>query len=186
MSDEEIIGLYQRRDKSAIARSEEMYGGYCMSVAGNILGSREDSEECVSDTWFAAWNAIPPASPARLKLFFARITRNLAVDRLRRNGAQKRGGGEAALSLEELSECVPGSERVEENLDKKLLTECIGNFLKGLSVPVRQIFIRRYFFACSIEDIARECGCSRNSVTVSLCRTRGELKKFLEKEGFLL
>lgn len=184
LTDSEIIGLYRERSKRAIEESGAKYGAYCYKVANNILCSREDSEECVNDTWLCAWNTIPPKCPERLKMFFAKITRNLSLDRLRREGAKKRGGGETALSIEELSECIPGNDRPDEALDKKLLEECINRFLKGISRRERQIFLRRYFFAEPVSDIAKGFGITENAASVSLCRTREKLREHLKKEGF--
>ncbi|MCM1578273.1 MAG: sigma-70 family RNA polymerase sigma factor [Ruminococcus sp.] len=184
VSDNEIISLYFARRQQAVALSREKYGAYCFEVARNILSSREDSEECVNDTWLAAWNVIPPQKPARLKMFFAKITRNSALDLVRRQGAKKRGSGEFAMSLEELSECL-GGRSVEEELDAKSLGECVNGFLKSLPQKDRRIFLRRYFFADSAADIAKRYGVTPNAAAVSLCRTREKLREHLKKEGFL-
>lgn len=184
MEDTQIIELYQRRSEKAIAESDKKYGAYCFTVANNILANKEDSGECVNDTWLHTWNIIPPQCPDRLKMFFAKITRNLSVDRLKRRNAQKRGAGELELALDELEECVPGSSFVENVLDEKLLTECIENFLREIPQRDRQLFLRRYFFTESVSSIASRFKISENVVSVSLHRTRGKLKKYLEKEGF--
>ena len=87
MTDEEIVALYWRRDEAAVRATAEKYGGYCRTVAGRILDRREDVEECLSDTWLGAWNAIPPHRPRRLELFLGKITRGLAFDRRGGDGA---------------------------------------------------------------------------------------------------
>ncbi|MBQ7873565.1 MAG: sigma-70 family RNA polymerase sigma factor [Oscillospiraceae bacterium] len=186
MKDEKIIGLYWQRDESAIAESEKKYGAYCFAVAENILHDREDSEEALSDTWMRSWNSIPPKKPQNLKLFFAKITRNLAFDRFKVKTAEKRGGGETALIIGELGECVPSAFCVEEEIAGKELRESINSFVKGLSLRERNVFIRRYFFAEKIGDIAKRYGISENNVSVILSRTRKKLKTHLEREGDFL
>ena len=104
MEDAEIIELYFRRSEEAIAESDRKYGAYCSSIAWRILKSREDSEECVSDTWLRAWGAMPPARPRFLRAFFGKITRNLSLGRYERDHAAKRGGGEVSIALDELGE----------------------------------------------------------------------------------
>ena len=123
MEDCAIIALYWARDEAAIARSQEKYGGYCRAVAGRLLASPQDAEECVSDTWLAAWGSMPPHRPQALRMFFAKLTRRLAFNRYKANTAEKRGGGQLPLVLEELAECVAGSEDVQqqvEDLQKQL------------------------------------------------------------------
>ena len=107
MEDSRIIELYESRDQQAISQSDMKYGGYCFSVGYNILGVREDTEECVNETWLRAWNSIPPQKPKMLSAFFGRITRNIAFDRYRASKTAKRGKGEIAAVLEELDECIP-------------------------------------------------------------------------------
>ena len=111
MEDSAIIDLYWAREERALSETDTKYGGYCRSIAHNILKNREDSEECVSDTWLHAWNAMPPQRPSILSSFLGRITRNLSFDRCRRQNAEKRGGGSLPLALDELSECVPAPGR---------------------------------------------------------------------------
>lgn len=120
MDDERIIELYWRRDERAVAETGRKYGAYCHAVSMNILGVREDAEECVNDTSVRAWNAIPPQHPKRLQAWLARITRNLSIDRYNRNHAQRRGGGSITALLSELDECVPTSASVESAVDERL------------------------------------------------------------------
>ena len=115
MEDQGIIALFFKRSEQAIEETDKKYGGYCYSIAYNILSNREDSEESVSDTYLAAWNTIPPQNPKLLNAFLAKITRYISIDRWRKLGAKCRGGGEVTLSLEELNECVDG-----KNVEKEL------------------------------------------------------------------
>ena len=182
LEDIEIIRLYRNRSKNAISESNKKYGAYCFTVANNILSDREDSEECVNDTWLRTWNVIPPQCPDRLKLFFAKITRSLSIDKLRQRNRKKRGNGEFSLALDELRECVPAGGQVEDSLDEKLLSECIDAFLREIPKRDRQMFLLRYFFTESVSKIASLFGMSENAVSVSLHRTRAKLKERLQKE----
>lgn len=185
MTDNEIIELYKARSETAIAESDTKYGAYCFAVADNILNNREDSGECVNDTWLYAWNVIPPKCPDILRLFFAKITRNLSIDKLRKRTSKKRGEGELELALEELEECVPDKgSSVEEALDEKQLSVVIDEFLRTIPQRDRQFFLRRYFFTEAVSKIAARFKVSENIVSVSLHRTRAKLKSHLEKEGF--
>ena len=184
MEDTEIIALYQDRREEAIVQSDKKYGAYCFTIAYNILANNEDSAECVNDTWLRAWKVIPPECPDRLKIFFAAITRNLSIDRIKSRSAQKRGKGELAIVLEELAECVPDGKDVEDSFDEKLLTRSIENFLKNIPKRDRQLFIRRYFFTEPVRNIAKKFGIKENAVYVSLHRTRKKLHKHLQEEGF--
>ncbi|MCL2153263.1 MAG: hypothetical protein FWH57_09970 [Oscillospiraceae bacterium] len=121
MTDAEIIDLFWNRDQAAITQTSKQYGNYCYAIANGILNNREDSEECVSDTWLKAWNAIPPQRPYKLSLFLGKITRNLAFDKYKMNRAKKRGGSEFALVLDELDECIPSSNTVEQTIETEEL-----------------------------------------------------------------
>lgn len=185
MSDEEIIGLYWKRDETAITESAGQYGRYCQSIALRILESAEDSEECVNDTWLKSWNALPPGKPDRLSVFFGKITRNLAFDRYRKKHAGKRGGGETALVLEELEDCVSSGSSVEKEFDDSELSRSINQFVRSLPDRERNIFLARYWYGFSIIQIGKKFGMKENSVKVNLHRSRTKLKEHLLKEGFV-
>ena len=185
MEDTKIIELYFDRNESAITETDQKYGAYCRSIAWNILQNHEDSEECVSDTWLRAWNAMPPEKPNILRQFLAKITRNLSFDRFRSDHAQKRGSGEVPLALEELKECV-GSGDPATDAERKLLEELIGQFLQQLSQRDRGVFLRRYFYMESRKDIAARYGMKETNVRLCLSRTRQRLREYLRKEDFPL
>ena len=126
MEDSRIVALYWARDEEAIRATASKYGSYCRSIADNILRSREDAEECVGDTWFRAWGLMPDKRPGILSSFLGGITRSMALDRYRSQHGQKRGGGETALALEELAECVPGGAEPARVYEQKELAEAIG------------------------------------------------------------
>ena len=184
MEDSRIINLYWQRNPDAIAETNDKYGDYCFNVADNILKNHEDAEECVNDTWLRAWNTIPPQRPAKLKLFLAKITRNLAFDLYRTKSAEKRGQGEIDLVMDELSECIPSKYSVCAEYEGRELAECIRNFAKTLPVRDCNILIRRYFYAEAVSDIAKKYGMKENNVTVILHRSRKKLKEYLVKEGY--
>lgn len=185
MEDEAIISLYYARDERAVTETAQKYGGYCESVARRILPSPEDTEECVSDTWLRAWNAIPPARPDPLRLFLGKLTRNLALMRWREQHARKRGGGETALVCEELAECLPGGEDPAAQFEAKELAGEIRTFLKGVGAEDRYLFLARYWYCCSIREIAARFRCSEGRVRTRLYRTRQKLHAYLREEGFV-
>ena len=186
MEDSWIVELYWKKNSDAILASEEKYGSYCCAIAENILHNREDAEECVNDTWLHAWNAIPPQRPQSLKLFLARITRNLSFNRWKAQSAEKRGGHETALVLDELAECVPAGQSPEDQLDGAALAELLDAFLETLSPEDRRIFLRRYWYCDSVREIASRCGYSQSKVKMTLKRARDKLRALLEKEDIRL
>lgn len=186
MTDTKIIDLYWSRQESAIVESNLKYGSYCRTIALNILNQEEDAEECVSDTWMRSWEEIPPARPQKLRYFFAKITRNLALDRYRAKHAQKRGNGEITLVFDELQECITNPDTVENAVMAKELGQQINLFLKTLPQREATLFVRRYFFAEPIQAIAKKQGISVNNASVLLSRVRQKLKKHLAQEGYEL
>lgn len=184
MEDKQIVELFWERDPQALLHSQEKYGAYCLKVAQNILPA-EDAEECVNDTWLQAWSAIPPARPENLQFYLATVTRNQALDRYRKDHAQKRGGGVVNTALEELAECLTSGENPQELYQAKELEGAINRFVRSLPVRDGNIFIRRYYFLESLDEISVRYRISKGSLSVILSRTRAKLKKCLEKEGFL-
>ena len=182
MEDREIVQLYWDRDERAIEESERKYGGLCRSVALRVLESMEDSEECVSDTWLRSWNVIPPQRPSLLGAFLARITRNLALDRWRASHAAKRLGGETALALEELGDCVSG-ESLENEVDRRELARVLNAFLRSLPEGDRNLFLRRYWSVEILESLAKQEGMSVSALHRRLRRLRSALADHLRKEG---
>lgn len=180
MEDQQIIELYFARSETAIAETARKYGNYCRTIAGNILRDDSDSEECVSDTWLRAWNAIPPQRPARLGTFLGRITRNLALDRWRSRTSQSRGGG---VIPEELDECLTAGDPTQTMTDRVVLTQVLDRFLEGLSPNKRKLFLRRYWYFATVEELSRDFGMTQSGVKMTLLRLRRELKEILIQEG---
>ena len=182
MSDSQIIELYFNRDQQAITQSNLHYGAYCRRIAMNILSSREDSEECVNDTWHNAWNAIPPTKPLSLAAFFGKIVRNLSISRYRKAKAAKRFDGLTML-LSDFEECVPSTESVVQQSETKLLAETIDGWLGRLPKEERVLFIRRYWFGEAVKALAKEYECSQNHMAQLMLRLRKSLRTTLESEG---
>ncbi len=183
MEDEAIVTLYWQRSEEAIARTDQKYGRYCHAIAYNILQDHQDSDECVNDTYLSLWEIIPPRRPSLLSALLAKITRNHALDRCKYNRAEKRGGGQVALALDELSECVGKSE--EDYLEGRALTELLNNFLTELPQKSREVFLLRYWYICSVKQIGDKLGLSESNVKMTLLRSRKQLRSLLEKEGIL-
>lgn len=184
MDDSKIIDLYFERSEFAISETAVKYGSYCYSIAHNILSSREDSQECVNDTYLAAWNAIPPQRPRMLSAFLGKITRRISLDRWKYRYTAKRGGGEVPLVLDELEACISGGETPEDSLIRKEQLQCLDLFLKQLPQIQRKVFVCRYWYMESIPEIASRFDFSESKVTSMLYRTRGKLRAMMKKEGF--
>ncbi|MBR0447135.1 MAG: RNA polymerase sigma factor [Clostridia bacterium] len=184
MTDERIVELYWQRDESAIEQTTRQYGDVLLRLAYRILADLGESEETVNDTYLKAWHTMPPQKPSRLGAFLSKITRELAIDRYRRRKAEKRAASEYALSLEELGECVPGGESPDENLDAHQLAQVIGTYLATLKPAARETFLRRYFYAESLQETAEAMGASLSWVKSTLHRVRLGLRTYLEKEGY--
>ena len=183
MEDDKIIDLYWARSQQAITASEEKYGPYCAAIARRILDREEDAEECVNDTWLRAWNAMPPQRPSILSAFFGKLTRNLSLDRWRRNQAAKRGGSQVEVALHELEDCLPDRRRPDEELEARETAALISAFLRRQPELERKLFIRRYFHLESLEDLGRRFGLRAGQVKSKLHRTRQKLRAELEREG---
>ena len=184
MEDEKIVALYFERNENAIRESDAKYGRFLFSIAENILRDVEDSKECVNDTYLKAWNTIPPKRPSPLKAFLGRITRQLSLNRLEQETAQKRGGGQYRLALDELEECIPAKSGDGEWADRMALTGLLNRFLRSLPEEQRYVFIRRYWYLEPVSEIAAAAGAGESKVKSQLARMRAKLRRQLEKEGF--
>lgn len=185
MQDADIIALYFARSEQAITETNEKYGAYLNCVAYNILRDHSDTEEIVEDTYMAAWKAMPPEWPDKLKHFLSRITRNLSFKRLEYNSAAKRASGTRVL-LEELEECLPSSHSLEDDMDAHLISELLNQFLSELSTSDVQLFVCRYFYAMTLQEISSKYTIPMRKVQYRLSMMRSELRVLLEKEGIAL
>ena len=179
MDDSKIIELYFDRDKSAITQTKDKYGRLLYSVSYNILNDREDAEECENDTYMAAWEQIPPTKPQVLSAFLSRITRNISFKKLRSQTAQKRGGGNSLLPIDELADYIPDKTNAFTTLE---LTEILNKILRELPTRDRQVFICHYWYCDSIKDISRQFGFTQSKVKMILSRTRAKLLDHLEAQ----
>lgn len=185
MEDTEIVGLYWARDQRAVHETAAKYGRFLKKLSANILSDDLDAEECVNDTYLAAWGSMPEHRPSMLGAYLAKLARRLSLTRLRTRLAQKRGGGEAAAAIDELAEILPAREDTEKTVEMAELARALDRFLDGLSARERSLFLRRYFGFETLAGLARDAGTSEGAVKQSLHRTRAKLRAFLEKEDWL-
>ena len=184
MEDAHIVRLFWERDQTAISESSKKYGKYCHSIAYGILADQGDAEESVNDAYLDAWNTMPPHRPAVLSTFLGKLTRRVSIDKWRARRAEKRGGGEVALALDELEECVPDGRSVEAEVERAELARVIDGFVMSLPPMERRVFLRRYWYLDPIAAIAEQFGFSQSKVKMMLHRQRAKLLAHLEKECF--
>ena len=186
MEDEAIVSLYWQRNESAIRETERKYDRYLTKIAMNILADREDSRESVNDTYLAAWNSMPPHRPGVLSTYLGKITRRISIDRFRYRNREKRRQSEYEISLSELGDCVSGGNTTEEAVNVKLLADAIGIWLRLQPEENRNLFLCRYYFLDSLQEVAKNCGITESKCKTVLHRMRKSLKEYLEKEGFVV
>ena len=184
MEDQKIVELFEARNEEALDVCKKKYDRFCFHIADRILCCREDAEEIVNDTYLKAWNTIPPQKPQSIKAYLGMLTRQGALNRVEYRNTEKRGGGQIEVALSELEECLAGEGA--DLADQMLLRDALNRFLRDLPPRTRTVMIQRYWYLCSVEEIARSCGMSEGSVKVTLHRTREKLRKFLEKEGLFV
>lgn len=185
MEDQEIIALFGSRSEQAIVELSHKYGEICKKISFNILNDVRDVEECLNDTWLGVWNSIPPNNPDSLTAYICRMIRNISLKKFRYNTAQKRNSYYDA-SLSELEQCIPVKSKEIEKFTEEDLSLLIEQFLDSLDKPNRVMFMKRYWFAETMPDIAKEFGISENHAAVKMLRIRNKMKKFLEREGIVL
>ena len=182
MDDRTIIQHYWDREERALSETAEKYGRFCSSIADNILKNREDTKECVNDTYLKTWNTIPPQRPEIFPAFLGKIVRNLAVDRYRMSGSERRGGGQTETVLEELDECLP-DRSAEIECEVSELSIALDEFLETLPEKKRKILVLRYWYTESVQDIAVELHMSESNVSATLNRLRKKLRSYLTERG---
>jgi len=185
MEDQNILALYRQRSEQAVVETEKKYGAYCRKIACSLLQRLQDVEECLNDTWHAAWRRIPPEQPRTLSVFLGRITRNLAISRFRSLTAQKRNEG-AVVLLSELEDCIPAGETTEEAFDRIRLGEILSRWLEQQPAEARALFLRRYWYGESLQSLAQACGEPTNRLAQRMARLRKSLRAALEAEGVTL
>lgn len=185
MEDEEIVELYWNRRESAVAETQNKYGKYLFKIAYFILSNAQDAEECVNDTYFSAWNSIPPTRPEHLMAYLSKISRNAAVRRIKYNNAGKRRAQTEPL-CEEILSGVTAANSVEAEQESRVINQAIDAFLDGLNDEKNAIFVRRFWEDESIKTIAREMNVTESKVKMTLMRLKLSLREHLEREEVYL
>ncbi len=180
--DSKIIDLFFARDEQAIVELSEKYGAVCKIISKNILKNELDAEECVSDTYLALWNRIPPERPEPLRAYVIRIIRNISIAKYHANTSLKRNSY-YDTALDELEECISDCCTIEDEIDADRLAMYLNNFIESLDKESRIMFMCRYWCSDSVSDIARMFGIRSHTVSVRLFRIREKLKEYLSKEG---
>lgn len=186
MDDQQIVKLLWARDERGLQKLQQRYTAYCESIARRIVVSEQDVEECVNDTWYKVWVAIPPHRPERLSVFVGKIVRRLAINRERELSREKRGGGQYVLALDELSDCIADGDGDSDSTDAMVLRDALNAFVAALPTTARRLFLQRYWYLCPIAEIASSNGMRESAVKMSLARTREKLKQYLTKEGITI
>lgn len=186
VSDEDLIQLFEQRNEEALVQTAQKYSHYCYEIAYQILKQREDCEEILNDTYLATWNSIPPNHPPSLKYYLGKICRNLSINRYHSSHRQKRTGNQYALALQELLPCIPSNNSLEKSIEYQELIHLINTFLRSLKKEDSSLFLLRYFYFKSIEELATILGVKKGTIKVRLHRIRKQLKQYLEKEGVIL
>jgi len=186
INDKQILNLFWGREEEALDVTMQKYGRVLYTVAHNILQNRQDAEECVSDTLLQAWKAIPPKQPEYLGAYLAKITRNFSLQRWRKAGTAKRGGGQYDLILDELEETIPHPDSAEQSYEYAQTLRSINAYLAKMDADSRIVFVRRYFFGDSLGDICTRFNASQSKVKSMLFRARQKLKIHLQQEGIVI
>ena len=185
MDDGRITDLFLQRDEEALTQVERAYGTYLLSISRRILRSEEDARECVNDCLLEAWNSIPPHRPESLPNFLGRIARRRAIDKLRKENALKRGGGEADACFEELEESCAALDDPAGQVEQAHLAEAVRTFVRGMKQPDRDLFVRRYWFMDTVAELAARWQMTTGQVTMRLARSRKKLAAYLKKEKWI-
>ncbi len=180
MEDVSIINLYWARSQEAITQTKNKYGRLIYSICMRILRIAEDAYECENDTYLKAWDSMPPQRPDYLSAYLGRIARNLSLDRYEKEHAQKRGGSQIPLILDELEECIPSMPDGGLPLE---LRDLLNRFLESQTERARKLFVRRYWFGDSVKEISERYDLGESLVKMTLLRSRNALRELLEQEG---
>lgn len=182
---QDILSMLFNRDEQALKETVAAYGTVLRAAAFDILKNEQDAEECINDALLTVWNAVPPANPENYRAYLLKILRNIALNKYKSSRSEKRGNGQYAAALEELSEILPSAHNTEDAVEQREMLRAVEAFLRTLPENQRSIFIRRYWRFSSFSDLARDYHMSENHVKVTLTRLRKRLLKYLEKENLL-
>ena len=184
MDDQSIVELYLQRDENAIKESRNKYEAYCYRIAMNILSVAEDVEECINDTWISVWNRIPPVIPKSLKAFLGKLVRDISLSRYRAVHAKKRYNG-MELILDELAECIPSEQDIQESLEQKELSGTVNGWLDSLPQEDRVLFVKRYYYGETVKQLSEMQSCTENQMAQKMMKLRNKLKAHLLSGGVL-
>lgn len=184
MDDQSIVELYLQRDENAIKESRNKYEAYCYRIAMNILSVAEDVEECINDTWISVWNRIPPVIPKSLKAFLGKLVRDISLSRYRAVHAKKRYNG-MELILDELAECIPSGQDIQESLEQKELSGTVNGWLDSLPQEDRVLFVKRYYYGETVKQLSEMQSCTENQMAQKMMKLRNKLKAHLLSGGVL-
>ena len=182
MDDQSIVQLFFERSERALAELDAKYGKLCHTLSRNILNSRQDAEECVNDAYLGVWNTVPPARPDPLRAYLCKIVRNVSLKLYHRKKAEKRNSA-YDVAMQELEDCLPAAESVEDAVASRELSRAIDRWLDGLAPTDQEAFLWRYWYGQQVAEVARQAGCSPNTMTKRLGRLRESLRRALEQEG---
>ena len=182
MDDRKILKLLLARAEEAIEAMAAKFGRRLTQTARHILGDWREAEESVNDTYLEVWQAIPPARPDRFFAFLAKILRHNALTVCEKRHAKKREGVTVELTRE-LAECLPDSYDPTAEEDSAAIRKALEDFLRSQEETARKLFLRRYFYAIPIAELAKETGLTESAVTSRLHRLREKLRVHLGKEG---
>ena len=183
--DSRIIAMLADRDEQALQEIRSEYGKLCLKLAYRITGSQEDAEECLNDMLLAVWNSRQQIAPGDLKAYLVSLVRHAAMDKLKTRTRRKRGGKQFSMALDELADILPSGERVEQLAELHELTAALIEWLRGLPPQTRTLFLQRYYFSDSVQEIAAQNNMSISAVKMALMRARKKLRAYLEREGLL-
>ena len=170
MDDNKIIALFFARNQDAIRHTDAAYGRRLFCLAERIVQNDQD-----------AWNTIPPQKPRYFFAYLAKICRNFAFKKLDWKNAQKRKAEIVALT-QEMESCIPDTAR-ENELDARELGRLLDAFLRTQTPDNQMVFLRRFWYADTIGEIAARYGISESAVHMRLNRTKNRLSAYLAKEG---
>ena len=183
MKELEIVEQLFGREEAVLETLPRLYGKLCSHIAYHILKDTQDVEECLNDTWYQAWESIPPNHPASLKAYLAKLARNNALNMTKAKNAQKRQVQIMAQSLDEIDEIIgDGRDFSESSVNNLYISQILNRFLDTLPTSERIVFVRRYFYMDSISETADFCGLSEGHVKVMLHRMRKKCRKAFEQE----
>jgi RNA polymerase sigma factor (sigma-70 family) len=185
MEDENIVDLLYDHNEQGLIFTKEKYNLLLENLSFGIVRNRDDSEECVNDSYLKLWDTIPPYKPSFLRSFLCKITRQISIDKYRFNNRKTRNINKQ-VSLSDLDYEICGSSNVEDKLNEETLMNIINDFINNLDIESQTLFVNKYFLFKTSKEISEMFSINENYIDVKLYRIRKKLLKHLESEGYLL